>query len=152
MSLNKLAELKKQVFDAKARLQSEGREALLQVFSEFFNSNVEVKSVEWVQYTPYWNDGDVCRFRLGEIGLELTDEAKAVLLSERYRNIDTSIYSEGHELFLDKTNARAQELGKAFDSLTSAIQDKELLETLFGDHKLITVTRDGISVRKYDHD
>lgn len=38
-------------------------------FDQFFNENPNVGGVQWTQYTPYFNDGDECIFRVNDMYL-----------------------------------------------------------------------------------
>lgn len=41
-------------------------EKLKEFFVEFWEKNPAIKAVTWNQYAPYFNDGDVCEFRVNE--------------------------------------------------------------------------------------
>lgn len=46
------------------RRGKEARQVLATLFRDFFAANPAVKSIRWQQYTPYYNDGDPCEFRV----------------------------------------------------------------------------------------
>lgn len=48
------------------KVASAGRESLAEVFAGYKQQKPELKSISWVQYTPYFNDGDPCEFRVGD--------------------------------------------------------------------------------------
>jgi hypothetical protein len=126
----------------------------------------------WTQYTPYFNDGDPCVFRVGTPWFRTTADAASdedddydeddtdrltvdygshPTLGSRERpwNPQTREYGVGryegeHEASYDRCLA----LSEAVDS--SAF-DHVLLDA-FGDHCSVTVKRDGITVDEYSHD
>lgn len=58
--MEKLDELYSQYF-------TYGKQLINEHFSEFFKQNPGVTCVNWVQYTPTFNDGDACEFTVGEL-------------------------------------------------------------------------------------
>ena len=59
----KYQELKAKIAQAKAEMEATAKTAFADMAKEFFNDNPTVLAFGWTQYTPYWNDGDVCTFR-----------------------------------------------------------------------------------------
>jgi hypothetical protein len=59
----KYQELKAKIAQAKAEMEATAKTAFSDMAKEFFNDNPTVLAFGWTQYTPYWNDGDVCTFR-----------------------------------------------------------------------------------------
>ena len=59
----KYAELKAKIAKAKAEMEATAKTAFADMAKEFFTDNPTVLAFGWTQYTPYWNDGDVCTFR-----------------------------------------------------------------------------------------
>ena len=55
--LNEQRELQK-------KFQAQGQALFKETFKEFFDNNPGIKAVVWTQYTPYFNDGDECVFRV----------------------------------------------------------------------------------------
>jgi hypothetical protein len=106
------------------KLKNEGEAAMKEAFKEVFDKHPCIDSVYWTQYTPYFNDGDPCYFRMNEFEVEW-DEDEA----------DTD-----HDAAIEDINEIFEEAGE------------DVFEQLFGDHKRIEVTREGISIRKYSHD
>lgn len=152
MSIEVLNKLRQQVAEAKAKLQADGQEALKSAFIEFLSANPEIKSIQWVQYTPYFNDGDVCKFGVNEFGLELTEEAAATMVDPKFLSYGTTICYEGHQYGILKDNTRAVQIKQDLLKFQKAVLDKDLFETIFGDHKLIVATTDGFKVSEHRHD
>lgn len=55
-------------FEAKRKaLQEELRLGFPEMFKEVFENYPEIHRFSWVQYTPYFNDGEECTFSVGDI-------------------------------------------------------------------------------------
>lgn len=120
MSLEKIAELKQEMAALRAKVQKDGKLWLEQAFKDFFVANPQIESIYWTQYTPYFNDGDICRFRINDFEAEPAD------------GYDPDVAQD-----------------KTID-LERQIVDYELFTLVFGDHKSITATKDGLRVESYD--
>jgi hypothetical protein len=119
-----------------------------------------VDEVKWSQYTPYYNDGEECTFRISDICYKFSDKSKAFLG-------DTTIYSAGYvpswdldkflELSRDIVNDNSvQEVQKVCQEILSI---HDLLHSLemeikeqFGDHCCVFVTKKGIEIEQIDHE
>jgi len=126
---NLLASINERIDTIKAmqeKIAEEMRNSLYPVFSKFFEKYPEVHKITWVQYTPYFNDGDPCVFGVYESEFELisNDITASEALTEDFR---------------------------AVSELIETI-DATVMESWFGDHAEVTVTRDGITVDEYEHD
>lgn len=161
------------------KLEQEGEAALKDAFKDVFDKYPEIKEIYWCQYTPYFNDGDVCHFSVHEfdVSLKCPDdldsriEAKETELeasqtaadSERLQkelDLLTSLrdfceeeWSYGESLYVLKriNDARPQEIAKAVKDLQRELPS-DVLESVFGDHARITATREGFSVTEEEHD
>lgn len=157
-------------------MQDQGKEAVKDAFAEFFQNHPEAKAIVWVQYTPYFNDGDACEFSVRELELKANTELLSEDVSKFIENHGDS-YSHGDDCLIQALqmvseesvwkNERRAELGVTrrdltvaeqslvddFDSLQEAanLMD-EVFELVFGDHVEVTATRDGFDVVEYDHD
>ncbi len=111
---------------------------------EFLASVPQIKQLKWQQYTPYFNDGDECVFRIGEIGVYLEGE-----------DLDESIYDMGAYISRDTQNRRPAltaeicELVRTFEGMLSHLQDE--LKFLFGNHVIVTATAEGVTVEEYEN-
>lgn len=123
---------KKKAFEEE--LQANGKEALSEEFKKVFDAHPDLVAIRWWQYTPYFNDGSPCTFRLNEMFIRLKDTPE-----------DAGYEDDG---FVDTYETGA--VGEAVDRL-SAIDDDVYL-TVFGDHCQVTATRDGFEVDEYSHD
>jgi len=112
------------------KLRNTGEDALKEAFKEIFDKHPSIYSISWKQYTPYFNDGDPCYFRVGEWDIEWADSEE-----------DEELTEDDDQ---DKVIADV-------DGLFSLLSD-DLLESVLGDHIRVVVTAEGISVDEYDHD
>lgn len=117
-----------------AELQAEGANALKASFKEFFDAHPECDALQWSQYTPYFNDGSECVFRVGEFLVRTIPGT-----SFDWRSYDRAKY-----------NPAQLALFEAVDNLEGI--DTEFYEIAFGDHVRVTATREGFTVEEYEHD
>jgi len=127
-------EIKDKLVEKKAALEKMQNEMNREIhalfhdgFKEVFQENTELDSVEWTQFTPYWNDGDECVFRSDHKHAEIMI---AGALWTHDCNIQTKNDVKG---FLD-------------------VFDSDDMESMFGDHAKVTVTKNGIEVEEYEHE
>ena len=85
-----LMDLKKSYDD---KLRQGGAEALKESFKELFEAHPRLRSVVWAQYTPYFNDGDPCYFRVGEFDVHVEG-----VPNEEYGDEDHT-YCHGESLY-----------------------------------------------------
>lgn len=111
--MNKAIEALRKEYQAK--IQTSFHEAT----KSFFESTPEVSQLMWTQYSPYWNDGDECTFRVHDIYYLLSFQNP-----EDYSGDDESGgfgYGNGRsELDVLNDIAKVNELTIRGDSLTSA--------------------------------
>ena len=120
-------------------LNEEGTQAFGRASMCFFQDNAKIKSIGWTQYTPYFNDGAECVFRVH------TDPDYEILINgQRWEDFE---YSDN-----EKTDNPEIEY-QHFVDIASFLQlvGDDLLKDLFGDHAEITVYPGRVDVSKYDH-
>lgn len=115
------------------------------LLSKFVKDNPQVVSVKWTQYTPYFNDGDECVFRVHDpefyfAGDDIEDEGKSVW------RLDHKDYGPTDEQASPETRAACKALAKSLGQM------EDVLKELFGDHVEVIVTSDGVEVEEYSHD
>src|SRR5271157_374054 len=54
--------LRQQIVDARKKMQETAKGLFNEMSAELFADNPTLVSFSWTQYTPYFNDGDVCEF------------------------------------------------------------------------------------------
>jgi hypothetical protein len=145
-----LAELKVKKAELDKQIEANAKEAIVNEFLAFFALHPEISAIRWLQYTPYFNDGDVCEFGVYDFTFQLTDEH---FISEKeYKVLDCrSGYDnrkgDGFLYRAPKGYDWSKEIKKIFDSSTEI-----LFKFAFGDHARVTVTRSGFEIEEYDHD
>lgn len=129
-----LENLKQKMAETKKLIADSATSAFKEAFKDFFERHPECLAVRWRQYTPYFSDGDPCRFSVHDyyVRLPTTDEEDG--------DYSDGFAYPGHKSPLDT------DLKAIFDV------DDELFEAAFGDHVRVTATREGFEVDEYSHD
>jgi hypothetical protein len=97
----------------------------------------KVTSFRFTAYTPYFNDGDPCRFSINEI------YGKWAGLEE-----DAGDYEDGYDTYPEDADIK-----KDFEAISSAVyENSKFIEKVLGDGIQVTVTKDSVDVDRYDHD
>lgn len=118
--------------DLEKEMKSCGGEAFYNELKPLFEKYPEVNTINWSQYTPYFNDGDECVFsvnssypRINELDEYDIDEKENPSLSQAFAEISTLLESI----------------------------DEQVYKNVFGDHVEVTINRDGkVEVADYEHD
>ncbi len=126
-----------------------GEALLIKVFNEFFQNYPEVKAVAWTQYTPYFNDGEPCVFKIRDFygsSSESYDENRGLEYGEPSKE-GVTVYSADAFVFGD------QEYHSGLADLVKKLRGgKEVLLAAIGDHAKVFVTKDGLDIEEYSHD
>ena len=124
--------------EAMKRLRNEGEAALRECFKAFFANHPNLYALKWCQYTPYFNDGEPCHFRVCEA------------------KFCTKEGGEFYGSWGSAYNALSDELRDDLRALTGYLQSdaiEPILLAMFKDHSEITVTATSITVDDYSsHD
>jgi len=137
-----------------------------ETFKEFWELNPAIKTVRWVQYTPYFNDGEPCVFGVGDVYFSNIEGEELENLSHygEYEGEDETLWSEssyafgnGHAYYKEFHNKLVPGTYdmNSIKELSTLIQSgdmEEIMETMFEDHVCVTATREGFDVTEYDHD
>lgn len=115
---------------ARYKLISKVRNSLEDHFLEVFNKYPEIKVIQWAQYTPYFNDGDTCEFYVNEF--EVFDSFEI--------DYDNTKYASEYPSLLVINDFADSDIGS------------EIFKEMFGDHSIVSVTRDGVDIEWCDHD
>lgn len=134
--MNVLEKFKEQLKEHKRLgliLQEKGQSIFEEAAREIFKKYPNLDSFSWTQYTPHFNDGDPCNFRVNE---------------SLYLN-GISQYDENDEAYAKITDDIDTLLDELYDLITSV--DEDSME-MYGEGK-ITVSKDGrIVCDYYSHD
>lgn len=131
-----LADYNQEVQKLKKALSEKTEGEIKTISLEIFNAYPDLAAFGWSQYTPYFNDGDACIFRVNEV--QFTDDEEVV---------DSP--NDWEYGFYGKYENKFPMLQEFADCLCSA---DDILLDLFGDHAFIRITRDGLEVEEYEHD
>lgn len=126
--------------DLKQQMTKEFEKEIRGIFTEIFTANPTIKKIGWMQYTPFFNDGEPCVFSVHGIYFccEHDDDTDNDSIYD-WRYMSGNIEKEG---FVGL---------KELENLMDASDD--ILLTMFGDHVRVIVTPDGLDVEEYeDHD
>lgn len=134
------------------------------------------EAMRWRQYTPYFNDGDPCVFRIYEVyfrfvGMSpITEDEEGAYEEEdgfytvnngRYTEADSpeqrvlgvsKSYSLGDGWDREPEDLPLIELASEVASMITRGAHWDFLYSTFGDHAVVTVYSDKILVDEYDHD
>jgi hypothetical protein len=128
------------------KLQQESAALVKPLLQSFVKEHPQVKQVKWVQYTPYFNDGEACEFGVHSFGFYFDGDD---LDDSRY---EFELYGE-YDKYFKKKEACSRETYEACLALERELnQVGDALLTLFGDHVEVIVTESGVEVEEYDHD
>lgn len=159
MSLEIVTQLRKQMADAEAEvqkvrkeMQAKGQRALEPAFKEFLEENPDIAAIRWEQYTPYFNDGEECHFRLRQFCLEFTEDFRSKHMSEDFdaEDADEEKWYEGEAWYVSKESEHGQAVLAKFKEFEKQIRDESLFLAVFGDHVRVTATQKGLSIDDYE--
>lgn len=146
------------VFEKQRQLFIEkAREEFKTVVKSIFQQIPEIKVVTWVQYTPYFNDGDTCTFSVGDIVFSNIDPSEADLIRwGEYDGDDESVFvyptwSKEEREKVPLTDEQKAILDSFVDVCSSGAFEDVMLLT-FEDHVRVVGTKDGFEVEEYEHD
>ncbi len=162
-----------QINEIKQQLVDKLKPRFKDLFIPFLTKYPQVKEVRWTQYTPYFNDGESCEFSVNELNGFIDPNEE----SEEYDECDYegtfpmySHYIDDYGLSTQRDYAREQtdkvlsilncsieelkEINNDFLVLQEAFEsiDSDTMQSIFGDHAIITVTLAGIDCEEYDHE
>lgn len=127
---------RKKVEEAKKAAQEAARVAFKAGAAELFEAHPDLESFGWHQYTPYFNDGDECVFRV----------------CNDYPDLNGLDENGGDEEDYEAYSELRKKFGKSVSEFLSQFDD-DAFESMFGDHVRVTVFRDGkVEVEDYEHD
>ncbi len=126
-----------------------------------------IHSFGWRQYTPYFNDGDPCKFGVHEAWFLTVDDVANPDFSDDFDEEDYwpgydhptlggrgSDWVNGRRVtkpYVGPDEARYDRAVALAEAITGGAFEDVLLDA-FGDHARITVKATGITVETYEHD
>ncbi len=125
--IEKKRALEEQMKAIRKEFKEKGKSIIVAVLTPVFEKFPAVRAIQWPQYTPYFNDGDSCTF------------------SSHHDYPNVQLEEDGD----------FEEAGEESDAISEALAPftDDDMEAIFGDHKEVTIKRDGsVEVDSYDHD
>ena len=167
--MSKLQEQFDTLIEKQRELQKEFQTTAQALFKEttkeFFDLVPQVKSINWRQYTPYFNDGDTCEFSVNDPYFSNAEgeDLEDITNWGEYDGEKDDIWSEETWALLHYTGSEAlraklgltPEQQSAIANFSKLIQSSEMepvMRAMFDDHSRVVATRDGFSVEGHDHD
>jgi hypothetical protein len=141
-----LARFEVQVKTLKSETAAQLKMIMAEMFQSFFAAFPDVKTIHWTQYTPYFNDGDECTFRLDSVEFSY----------QEYGGIEDGEFDEGDSFGVSKYSNRHELPTELYQSCI-AIEDvlksmSEDLKDMLDNHVKVFVTARGIDVEEYEHE
>ena len=148
------------------KFQEQAQTLFKDITKEFFAKNPGVTAIVWTQYTPYFNDGDTCEFRVNDATFTNAPDPENIRWDE-YEGDEEGVWAATNVKYVlesdrDWYKATAEAIRKAggvdvasCDMMSKAICSSEMEDVMlamFGDHSKIIATRDGFEVEEFDHD
>lgn len=132
------------------RLSEEMKIKASEGISKIFEIYPEVSAVSWTQYTPGYNDGDVCENTIGEIYIfkgNVSEELVQEIANNPYYPEE---YDEEDELWKDvEIIPYSDASAKSINNFINTISDE--LEKIYDTNNSIVLSRDhGTVVEEYD--
>lgn len=173
----KIRSLNAKVNKLKEEIHKESQKAFKQMVKDIFKKYQNLQSFAWHQYTPYFNDGDTCTFSayIDYIYLNGSDESECLYDVQEFMNqvkdkkksiakLEKEIKS-GDKWLVERNRQRIEEINNTnieevtikyntmkdiFNCLSLVGED--VLQSMFGDHVSVIVSRDGITTEEYEHE
>lgn len=141
-NLNKISILQQEM---KAKVQREFEIATEAVFTLV----PQIKSINWLQYSPYFNDGDECVFNIRAVSFLSFISENA---DYEHDSIDSEdiIFAEYNSANLDKLLPEQLKVLQVVNDFIYANTD--LMHDLYDNHVSVQITQEDTIVNEYDHD
>lgn len=136
MSKDKLIELTNAITSAKQEVVSQGLDLVQAMFDDYFSKYPDIKEIRWRQYTPSWNDGDVCEFWLGDFAA-VTQQTLSKIQSGKL---------DQNELFWDPQEHSFEGLDSHSQRNDMIEELREIYDLLDTEHLALLVWGDGYSI------
>jgi cell division septum initiation protein DivIVA len=178
----RIANMKKEIQATKNKASREGQKLFKEAVKEIFNKFKGLERFSWNEYTPYWNDGDVCEFSVNMESLAVNEEVGSDKIEylfslEHAHNLLSKKSQEEARIKKELSNTKGKDkwdierLKKDLEILNSRdpkeVEEKYMIKKtivdLLGDiddsvyqdmfgEGLVVVSREGITVEEYEHE
>lgn len=147
----KLEKLIENHIKAKKQFTDAAKKAFKEYLKEFFDANSEIKVIKWVQFTPYFNDGDECVFNVHDIVFSNSNAENVSEWGELNDECEGEFAFQGTWGIPDELKSKAKVYAN-LNEIICSVEMENILRDMFGDHVSVTCTRKGIDVNDYQHD
>jgi hypothetical protein len=147
--MNTLKELAIRFEKIKEEMVATATSAVKLEFEKVFTAYPELTYVCWTQFTPYFNDGEECTFSVNSFAIGNAPDMDDVSAYGEYDGDEEGIWSD------DYLSGEAREKYIKVYELQQFCESEigeDVLRAAFGDHSVVTVTREGIDVQEYEHE
>jgi Zn-finger protein len=124
-------------------MMREFRPKFSRIFTDFLRQYPEVRCIHWVQYIPYFNDGEECTFRVCDLYVVMADATN-----------EDADWQPGADDGFDFYSLENESMKNHVRSIEDTMQaDADLMRELFGAHAHVAAFKHGFVVEEYDdHD
>lgn len=136
--MESLRELKAKIDETYKTMAELGKGLIKEEFQKLFEEWPEIAAIRWRQYTPYWNDGEPCTFRVCSPYVKINDFG-----------------GDADDGWLEEYDFEEGPKRDWMRHLEGTLEAGEIvLKSIFGDHVQVTVWRDKdeAEVEEYEHD
>lgn len=137
----KYQELRNKIVEARKTMEETAKSLFNEMSAELFNENPTLMSFGWVQYTPYFNDGDACTFRCNSDYPTVSITVDGILWS--YDSNSGELHVDGEEV------ESSDNLIRMIKNMGVDSFSKEGKQYAF-DRATNTVTENGVKVLSYN--
>jgi hypothetical protein len=166
------ADLDRQIKETREKVAAEAQTLVKFVFEAFFVKHPTVHAIGWTQYTPYWQDGEECTFRVNEINLYINEDSfdedegwhdgDQNLLDRRDYHLRETQWHKPEPDRAEIIDKQIEDLGGMgsyrailadFEAVASSLAkiDDRYMEMIYGDHVSVFYTKDGVVIEEYEH-
>jgi hypothetical protein len=140
------------------KVQTTLQEKMKDIFTAFFNTHPNVKTIHWTQYAPHFNDGEECIFSVNEPHFTETEYSELVNREHAWGEEDNGIitsrmWDSKQRKYVDNDIAPA--LITDMDTLSSILQsgaNEGVMRAMFDTHVWVKAHRGGFDVDDFEHD
>ena len=135
----KFQELQDKMEILRVEMKQTGRKLFSEASQNLFDKYPTLESFSWTQYTPYFNDGDVCEFGVNA-------DYPHIKLSTGFDE-DVSAWSD-----LKPDSPEQEKIAMDVRELVGGM-DEDIMKQMFGDHVQVVVNRNGtVAVDECEHE
>jgi hypothetical protein len=163
-TISSIKEENEKLFEQMNKQVTANTKIAVELLKQLINESPEIEACRWVQYTPYFNDGEECKFGVHELELKFNPEMfphNEETEEDDCLDADGFVYEwrlgEFLERGLDVLNVAqvvaVEKKVELFIKIHSELQNMDqCLKNTFGDHVKVVVTRTGIETEEFAHD